>query len=249
MKKAPSTESLLIFDWKRRERTGPWLLSFLLITAFGIAFLFVLFRIVAPSSPKLTARPQQMIVLNPNVPAERALIHRAMDRSFTLLPSEAPSIQELPSAARLPGFKPAPFEMKLKAANSRLAAVERLGFVDQDFLDSLPPLPQARSDSQQRSRDVKLRARIEGTSIRELVSGSTLPHVALLDPAKARFRVAIGRLGQVLLAVPVSASEDPEVMVKLHTAMTQLLFQPAPTQKEDMDWAEIGFYWEKEVTP
>lgn len=249
MKKASPPESLLIFDWKRQERTAPWLLSFLLITVFGIASLFVLFRIVTPGAPKLTARPQQMIVLNPDVPAERALIHRAMDRSFTLLPSETLGIHDVPAAARLPDFKPTAFEMKLKAANSTLAARERPGLLEQNFLDALPPLPQAKQVEQKNPPKVTLKARIENATKRELVSDGTLLDIPLLDPGKARFRVGIGRLGQVLLAVPVSASEDPEIMVKLHAAMTQLHFQPNPAQQEEIDWAEIAFTWEKEASP
>ncbi len=247
MKKASSPESQLIFDWKRRERTTPWLLSFLLITVFGVASLFVLFRIVTPGAPKLTARPQQMIVLNPDVPAERALIHRAMDRSFTLLPSETPGIHDVPTAARLPAFFREAFEMKLKAANSTLAARERPGLLEQNFLDALPPLPPAKPVELKPAPKATLKAHIENTLKRGLISGGTLQDIPLLDPSKTRFRVAIGSLGQVLLAVPVSSSEDPEVVVKLHSAMTQLHFEPSPAQT-DIDWADIGFAWEKEVS-
>jgi hypothetical protein len=249
MKKATPHESALIFDWKRRERTAPWLLSFLLITLFGIASLFVLFRIVTPGAPKLTARPQQMIVLNPDVPAERALIHLAMDRSFTLLPSETPGIHDVPAAARLPGFKTTAFEMKLKAANSTLTARERPGLLDQNFLDALPPLPPTKPTELKPAPQATLQARIEGPAKRALISDGVLRDISLVDPGKARFRVAIGRLGQVLLAVPLSASEDPAVMVQLHAAMTQLHFQPDSAQQQEMDWAEIGFAWVKEVTP
>lgn len=249
MKKAPSPESGLLFDWRRREHTAPWLLAFFLVTIFGIASLFVLFRIVTPDAPKLTTRPQQMIVLNPDIPAERALIHRAVDRSFTLLPSETPGIHDVPPSAKVPTFKPASFEMKLKAANTSLAARGRPGLLEQNFLDALPPLPPAKPAEQKSASPSTLQARIEGPAGRELISGGILRDIPLVDPARARFRVGIGQLGQVLLALPVSASEDPAVMVKLHTAMTQLRFQPLPTQTQDMDWAEVSFAWVREATP
>lgn len=249
MKKAPSPESGLLFDWRRRERTAPWLLAFLLITFFGIASLFVLFRIVTPDAPKLTTRPQQMIVLNPDVPAERALIHRAVDRSFTLLPSETPGIHDVPAIAKVPGFKPASFEIKLKAANASLAARGRPGLLDQNFLDALPPLPPAKAAKQRPASRSTLQARIEGMAKRELISGGILRDIPLVDPARARFRVGVGQLGQVLLAVPVSSSEDPAVMVKLHAAMTQLRFQPLPSQTQEMDWAEVSFAWVREAAP
>lgn len=249
MKKAPSPASELLFDWNRRERTAPWLISFLLITFLGIASMFLLFRIVTPDAPRLTSRPQQMIVLNPDVPAERALIHRAVDRSFTLLPSETSGSLAAPASAKMPDFKPGSFEMKLKAASSGLAARGRPGLLDQNFLDALPPLPNAKAAKQRPASRSTLQARIEGMAKRELISGGILRNIPLLDPARARFRVGIGQLGQVLLAVPVSSSEDPAVMVKLHAAMTQLRFQPLPTQTQEMDWAEVSFAWVREATP
>jgi hypothetical protein len=94
----------LIFDWHRKEARAPWLATFLLLTFFGIASLFIIFRIVTPDAPRMIARPQQMILLNPEVAAERALIHRAMDRSFTLLPNESPTFSSLPSAAAIPAY-------------------------------------------------------------------------------------------------------------------------------------------------
>jgi hypothetical protein len=249
MKKAQTPASELLFDWSRRERTAPWLISFLLITFLGIASMFLLFRIVTPDAPKLTSRPQQMIVLNPDVPAERALIHRAVDRSFTLLPSETSGSLAAPASAKVPEFKPASFEMKLKAASSSLAAQGRPGLLDQNFLDALPPLPPAKTAEQRPATRATLQARIEGSAKRELISGANLRDIPLADPAKARFRVGIGQLGQVLLAVPVSSSEDPEIMVKLHAAMTQLRFQPLSAQTQDMEWAEVTFAWVREGMP
>ncbi|MEQ1752440.1 MAG: hypothetical protein ABL974_23665, partial [Prosthecobacter sp.] len=79
MKHSPQHEPPLIFDWDRRERTTAWLFLGLLITGLGFAALFIVFRIVTPLTPKLTSRPQQMIVLNPDVPVERALINHDMD--------------------------------------------------------------------------------------------------------------------------------------------------------------------------
>ena len=251
MKQERSPESALLFDWGRREHRGPWLLAYFLLTLLGLASLFLVFRIVTPESPKLAARPQQMIVLNPGVPAERALIHRAQDRSFTLVPSDTLGGQTIPSEARLPAFKSAisSFEMKLKSAGSKLTTSERPSLLDQDFLDTLPPPPQP-EPMQKTTRPVisTLRARLAGENPRALLSGRDLKDIPLVDPARPRFRVAIGPLGQVVMAVPVASSEDPAVMVKLHAAMTQLHFQPQPGQK-DLEWADVSFAWEKEAAP
>ncbi|GEP42974.1 hypothetical protein [Brevifollis gellanilyticus] len=251
MKKARSPESALVFDWHRREARGPWLLAFFLLTAGGIGSLFIIFRIITPETPKITSRPQQMIVLNPDVPAERALIHRAQDRSFTLVPSDSPVSQSLPPAAKLPEFQPAirSFEMKLKSAGSQIATNDHNSLMEQDFLDALPPLPAlAPKVPRKTSPPSVLKALVEEQGARALLSGADLKDIPLMDPTKPRFRVAIGSLGEVVMALPVSSSEDPAIMVKLHSAMTQLRFQPAP-EKKDVEWAEVSFAWKKEAAP
>ncbi len=251
MKRARSPESALVFDWHRREARGPWLLAFFLLTIGGIGSLFIIFRIITPEAPKITSRPQQMIVLNPDVPAERALIHRAQDRSFTLVPSDSPVSQNLPPAARLPEFQPAirAFEMKLKSAGTQIATNDHTSLMEQDFLDALPPPPALASKATRKPAPPSvLKARVEDQGARSLLSGAVLKDILLMDTSKPRFRVAIGTLGQVVMAMPVSAAEDPAIMVKLHSAMTQLRFQPAP-EKKDVEWAEVSFAWEKEAAP
>jgi len=251
MKKVFSPESALLFDWDRREHRMSWLLAYFLITVLGLASLFVIFRIVTPEAPKLTTRPQQMIVLNPDVPVERALIHRAQDRSFILVPSDTLGGQSIPLEARLPAFKSAlgSFEMKLKSAGSKLTANERPSLLEQDFLDTLPPPKEIKLSPKSVSRVTStLRALIATENRRALLNERDLKGISLVDPSRPRFRIAIGPLGQVVLAVPVASSEDPDVMVKLHSAMTQLHFQPQPAQK-DLEWADVSFTWEKEVVP
>lgn len=252
MKKHRSPESALLFDWHRREARGPWLLAFFLITLGGIGSLFLIFRIVTPDAPRISARPQQMIVLNPDVPAERALIHRAQDRSFTLVPSDSPLSDNLPAAVRLPEFQPGihGFQLRLKSAGSQITASEHLSLLEQDFLDSLPPLPpgpgtRTTTPAPRPAPAAILKARVEDTTARPLISGSDLSGIPLMDPARPRFRIAIGTLGQVVMAMPLSVSEDPAIMVRLHSAMTQLRFQPAP-DKKTIEWAEVSFAWEND---
>lgn len=237
----------LIFDWKRREFTAPWLLGYLLLTALGFALLFLIFRIVTPEAPKLTSRPQQMIVLNPAVPAERALIHRAMDQSFTLLPTESPITHEMRQAARLPAFPSslADFELKLKTPKSEITTRDQPRLLSQ-HLDILPPIeapPPAPVTSKTASR---LCLQMEGQLASRLLTPRTLSGIALSDPSHPVFHIAIGELGQVIMALPLSAAEDPSVMVKLHAAMTQLRFQPTGVP---IEWAQVSFAWEKEAAP
>ncbi len=247
MKHSQQHESPLIFDWDRRERTTAWLLLGLLITGLGFAALFIVFRIVTPVTPKLTSRPQQMIVLNPDVPVERALINHAMDLSFTLLPSESSDQRAVPSSVKLPDFQPAlaGFELKLKAPNAGLTTRERPRLFAQD-IDVLPPLPKLEKIPVKAAQASALKVKIDGEMASRLISDAALHDIPLSDPSRPRFRIAVGSLGQVVMALPLASSDDPAVMVKLHAAMTQLRFQSGG---KDIEWAQVGFDWEKGAAP
>lgn len=247
MKHSQNPESELLFDWHRKEHTGRWLILCLLVTAGVFALLFILFRIVTPEAPKLASRPQQMIVLNPSVAADRALINRAVDRSFTLLPSDTPSLREMPREAKVPSFVPvvSKFELKLKAPQLTARARESPLFIADD-IDVLPTIPIATPQVQTPPQKVELRPQIQTDGSTRITNTPTLKDIPLTDPSRPLFRLAIGPMGQVLMALPLSSSEDPEVMVKLHTAMTQMRFEP--TRKE-LEWVQISFAWEKEPSP
>ena len=246
MKHPHQQEPPLLFDWDRREHTTTWFLVWLLITGLGFASLFIVFRIVTPEATKLSARAQQMMVLNPAVPAERALINRAMDFSFTLLPSEVSIKPEVPPAAKLPDFSAAlsRFELKLKAPNASLVTRERPRLFAQD-IDVLPPLS-AVVLPRKPEQASKLHVKLSGGLADRLISDVTLRDIPLSDSARPTFRIAVGNLGQVLMALPLHASDDPAIMVKLHAALTQMRFKP---DGKDVEWAQVGFAWEKESTP
>lgn len=247
MKDSRNSDSGLLFDWHREERTGLWLLSAFLVTAAGFALLFILFRITTPEAPKLTSRPQQMIVLNPNVDTDRALINRAVDRSFTLLPTDSHMIREIPTEAESPAFEPpvSRFELKLKAPQLSTQNRESplLFAVD---IDTLPPLPHLIVNEATKVAQAKLKPVIQSDSTLRILRTPPLNDIALTDAGRPQFQLAIGPLGQVIVALPLSSSEDPAIMVKLHTAMTQMRFEP--TGKE-IAWAEVTFVWVKETKP
>jgi len=247
MKDSRNSDSGLLFDWHREERSGLWLLSALLVTAAGFALLFILFRITTPEAPKLTSRLQQMIVLNPNVDADRALINRAVDRSFTLLPTDSHIIREIPSAAKLPAFEPpvSRFELKLKAPQLRTRNHESPLLFAAD-IDTLPPLPHLIVNEATKVAQAQLKPVIQSDSTLRISRTPPLNDIALTDPVRPQFQLAIGPLGEVIMALPLSSSDDPAIMVKLHTAMTQIRFEP--TGKE-LEWAEVTFTWEKEAQP
>jgi hypothetical protein len=247
MKDTQNSDSGLLFDWHRKEHTGLWLMSALLVTAAGFAVLFILFRITTPEASKLTSRPQQMIMLNPNVDADRALINRAVDRSFTLLPTDSPTIREIPSEAKLPAFEPpvSRFEIKLKAPQLRTHNRKSPLLFAAD-IDTLPPLPRLIVNEAVEAAHAQLQPVIQSDSALRISKTPPLNDIALTDPGRPQFQLAIGPLGQVIMALPLSLSEDPAIMVKLHTAMTQMRFEPIG---KELAWAKITFVWVKEAKP
>lgn len=247
MKSADSHEPPLLFDWARKEKSFSRLLGSLLITGVGFALLFFLFRIVTPDSPRLMARPQQMIVLNPDVPAERALIHRAMDQSFTLLPTDALSQIEIPRAAKLPRMTShlKSYQLKPKPLPSA-GAQQQMPLLLAHDMEVLPDLPAADVPEPKPVTKSHLKLQVEGAAAARLISNPILKDIPLVDVTRPSFLVGVGKLGQVLMALPLGASEDAAAMVKLHAAMTQLHFQP---KAQDIEWAQISFAWEKEASP
>ncbi len=237
----------LLFDWGRRENSASRLFGALLITAAGFTLLFFLFRIVTPESPRLTARPQQMIVLNPAVPAERALIHHAMDQSFTLLPADALGVVEIPHSAHLPRMEShlKSHELKLKPLRA-VGSQQQLPLLLAQNMEVLPDLPPAAAPPPSPKTVSRLKLQIKGDAAQRLLSDTVLKDISLAETSRPVFLIGIGKLGQVLMALPLGTSEDTDVMVKLHTAMTQLLFQPSG---KEIDWAQVSFTWEKEVIP
>jgi hypothetical protein len=246
MKHRQQAEPLLIFDWRNHDTSGAWLWLFLAATFLALASLFVLFRIVTPEAPAVVARPQQMILLNPAVPAERALIHRAMDRSFTLIPSDSADHSQPPSIMR-PAFHPATrgFRVALRGedasglgdnALTTLAVTQLEDVLPQLPAPAIPTLPATSP-----SPTLKL-----VTTGRELIQPTQLEGISLLDPERVSFRVAVDAHGRVQLALPLSASENEAITAELRQILTAARFRPAPSQP--LEWVEVTFAW-KQKTP
>jgi hypothetical protein len=69
-----------------------------------------------------------------------------------------------------------------------------------------------------------------------------LPGIALTQPTRVQFRVAVGSAGQVLTALPLGSAEDAEVMSQLQAAVNALRFQPSEVKR--IEWGEVSFRWE-----
>ncbi|GAA5149333.1 hypothetical protein GCM10023213_46870 [Prosthecobacter algae] len=236
-------ERALIFDWDSHDGSIVRMGLALLVTLAALVGMFIVFRVVTPESRPVDVRPQRVLLLNPNEPAERALIHQAMDRSFGLLPSET-SITGPLKSLRMPSYSPsyAKHELRLKPVPSGLAASSQVRPFALD-MDVLPPLPAAQprtADAPPAAPSV-LRAVPEGPVAARAPARLDIPGVPLADITRPRFQIAIGRLGQVIVALPLSASDDVEINQKLHHAITQMRFAPAD---KEMEWGQVSFRWE-----
>ncbi len=241
-KRAPDPQAALLFDWQDKQPRGLRLALACVVTFSGLAVLFIIFRVVTPEARPITTRPQQMIVLNPAVPAERALIHQAMDRSFPLLPTESAALTAVPPGATLPKFEPgiSTFELKLKPLTSGMTMTAKPKLFALD-VEVLPPLPKAEPGPGAGAGAQVLHLRAEGAGAARLRSGTALAEIPLMDAARPRFRLAVGRMGEVMMALPVGTVEDAALMARLHAALMRLRFAPA---KQELEWVDVGFGWE-----
>lgn len=244
MKRPKSSESALLFDWSARDGSAARLSVAAAMTLGAFVALFVGFRIITPESRPVTTRPQQVLVLNPAIPAERALINQAMDRSFALLPTDSLGANP-PAAARMPAYRPgiAAFELKPKPIDSSTAASARPPFFALD-IDIEPAASPAIPRAAPVAPPTVLRAILDGPVAQRSAQSITLPDISLVDPGKPHFRIAVGSRGQVLMALPLSSSEDAQAMEQLHAALMTLRFAPA---KEGVEWGQVTFRWEQDT--
>lgn len=243
MKRPPE----LLFDWHAHDRSLIRMGLALLITIAAWAGMFIVFRVVTPESRPVDVRPQRVMLLNPNVPAERALIHKAMDRSFGLVPSDTDVITTV-KGLKKPTFTPsyAQQQLRLKPLPGSLSASPQTRPFAQE-LDILPPLPAPLSEPPAaRPRPNQLHILVEGPASSRAPQPLLVKDVLLADTTRPRFQVAIGPDGRVLMALPLSTSDDPAINQKLHHAVTQLHFSPA---EKDMEWAQISFQWQEVPAP
>jgi hypothetical protein len=240
---AHDSERKLLFDWHGDDRTWLRMVVALPLTLVGLFALFVVFRVVAPTPSGQAVRPQHVLVLNPEVPAERALIHRAMDRSFPILPAEpAESLVAIRRPRLAPGYagqelrlKPLPADLgdglpvRPVAAGLLLlpppAAIERPGPVSHSARQRLVPI-----------FDEALTARAPAA-----VDWGDLP---LAETARLQFHLAVDARGRVTHVLPLVLTEEAELGARLAENLRSLRFREAPsgtvtTGLVRLQWREV----------
>lgn len=253
--KEPESRPLLIFSWSDTDHSNMRLMAASGVTLLGLALLFIVFRVVYPDTQLQVARPEQVLVLNPADPAQLALIRRVMDRSFALLPTTEdamPGRGGVPLAAPpfVPSFQGHSLKLKELVVQESASRVPRLFALDQDTLPPLAPMPVPLEAATPTAGPV-LRMMVEsGLEQRAptdlLVGAADAAQLAQADLSGIRFQVAVGPLGQVLLALPLADAEAPAVMERLHGLVAGLRFSASEKQVE---WTQVVFRWQEAAAP
>lgn len=243
--KSHATGTGLIFAWHIRDHSMMRLVVALVLLMAAMSAFFFIFRIVHPVAQRLPVTPQHVISLDPNNPAELALIHRAQDRSFALL-SDADSVAQVesPLLAFHPSFDG--HEIKLRELEPAPTAIHQPRLFTA-AADVLPPVPRRAVDPVAALPAAKLHAILSPSLEQRGPPDVELSDIKLTQPTRVQFRVAIGSAGQIITALPLSGVEDAEVMRQLHAAVVALRF--APSELHRVDWGEISFRWEGGDTP
>lgn len=235
----------LIFAWGVRDHSTWHLVVALLALMGAMAGFFFIFRIVHPVTQRMPTTPQRVISLDPNDPAALALIHRAQDRSFALLSDES-SI--LPLENSLLAFRPSfeGYEIKLRELPPPAASTKEPRLFTA-ATDVLPPVARRATPPATVPSKAKLRVVMSAALSKRQPTGTELPDIKLTQPSRVQFRVAVGSLGQIVTALPLSTVEDLDVMKQLQEAVNGLRFEPSTVRR--IEWGEISFRWEPAVTP
>lgn len=240
MSAKPHPHEPLIFAWQARDHSSWHLVAALVVLMGAMAGFFFVFRIVHPVTQRVTTSPQRVISLDPHEPAALALIHRAQDRSFALL-NEDESAAPLESA--LLAFRPSfeGYELKLRELEPANDAVKQPSLFTPGR-DVLPPVPRRVVKPAAALPAATLRAVMSSTLAKRGLTSVELPGIALTQPTRVQFRVAVGSAGQVLTALPLGSAEESGVMQQLQTAVQALRFEPSEVQR--IEWGEVSFRWE-----
>ncbi|OYW29693.1 MAG: hypothetical protein B7Z47_04500 [Chthoniobacter sp. 12-60-6] len=235
----------LIFAWGVRDHSMWRLFGALLLLMAAMSGFFFIFRIVHPVTQRSPVTPQHVISLDPNNPAELALIHRAQDRSFALLSDADASLPvESPLLAFHPSFEG--HEIKLRDLESDTTIVHQPRLFTA-AADVLPPVARRATETAAAPPAAKLHAIMSSSLARRGPASVELSGIKLTQPTRVQFRVAIGNAGQIITALPLSGVEDAELMQQLHVAVVSLRFTASEVRR--VEWGEISFRWEVAPTP
>jgi len=236
----------LLFDWQGDDRSWLRMAVALMLTLAGLFGLFVVFRVVAPASTARDVRPQHVLVLNPEVPAERALIHRAMDRSFPILPAEPATPAVAIRRPRLaPGY--AGQELRLKPLPADLADGLTVRPVAAGLRLLPPPAAVAVSANAQAPARQRLVPVFDEALAARAPAVVDLGDVPLAETARLQFHLAVDARGRVSHVLPLVLTEEAELGARLAEALRALRFREATPGT--VTTGLVHLQWKEESAP
>lgn len=231
---------MLSFAWKIRDRSAWHVVGLTLLLALFMGVFFVVFRITYPVVQQADAVPQHLLVLDPADPGSLAVIHRAQDRSFGLVPAEPTDATVM---AQFPAFTPsyAGAELKLRpmVAVPETTRQPRLFSASTSVLPDVPPRASIRPVV---IPDAVLKAVLPAELANRAGDALEIKDVPVTDPENARFRIAVDASGHVTQVLPLFASTEPAITSKLRAAIQALRFKA--DAKTPVQWATLAFEWQ-----
>jgi hypothetical protein len=131
--------------------------------------------------------------------------------------------------------------MKLLPLTSSTLESQKPRLLTQDLDIAMPAAPPAAVQSAAVAVTTVLHAVLDGEAAPRLQAPPQLEGIALADPNRPQFRLAVNEQGRVLMALPLMASKEPAVMQQLHDALMALRFAPAA---KPVEWTQVTFHWE-----
>ncbi|MCE9519207.1 MAG: hypothetical protein K8R87_06625 [Verrucomicrobia bacterium] len=252
MPKPPPTDPGLTFDWRipRGERSR--LFFWMLVTFFGLAAFFALFRVVYPQTQRLVPIAQQVTLLGSDTAAQ-SVLNSVQDHDFLIIPSADSKRNFVSLEDRAPVFHPSYEKHELKLLdlpqrNTKPAPVRLLDVREPILprldLTELKNNPQPAPPAHPAKLTLHLRG---GLASRAIASQPDFNTLQMIEPESWRFHLGVNSAGQVIFVLPIDAPGKLGDAVPLLRLLQQIRF--APDVKAKATWGKAALVWSTAAQP
>lgn len=252
MRTPSESRQTLVFEWKRPNRRGLSLFTWLFLTLLGMGGFFYLFKVIYPQSQRFTPVPQQIFVLNPGNPAHQALMNRIQDHDYLVIPGNDNATREVHLEDRVPVFHPTfekhEFQLqdlprtKINVFPARVLNPTTPVLPPPD-LKGLKPMAASASSS---SPPPAITLGFSGdVSQRQMISRPDLSSLNISDPGAWRFHIGVDAQGRVTSALPIATGEEQAATKLMLSLLSKLRFNPIDndTSKPKVEWSVVTLHW------
>jgi hypothetical protein len=245
-----ATEPLL-FSWDSRRRRRAAILAFLALSLLAHAVCFYIFQVVYPPTVTLLPPPARVALITPASEEGRTLLRwiDAEDPAVAFTTHRPPEarLRALPKVEHMPSYHA--MEPPLK----ELPPLE----VDLRAPDSQPPdaVPSMRQKSISAAGPITTSV-LFSTEL-DAFGPATLPDLKFVAsnreaPEVIRFRVAVGKLGEIRYCLPMNSSGDPELdeQARLYLARCRFHRSNMGGGKPDtsLTWGTATIEWGSDIS-